>query len=472
MKKLREIAVTLTLDFIYFILAWYAFYILRFELGILADSESAEPAQLLLPGIVIAAYWIVIFSIFGLYRKLYLISRFDEIIRVAKITIIGTLILFFILFIDSLGWTAENLATAKTVTFVYWLTVFTFAGTNRLILRTIQKIRVQKGKGLHRALIVGVGNAAKSVYENLERHKESGMNVLGYISGNGQIDSDNVVIQKDMILGNLKDLNTIIRQNDVQDVIVALEESDRNYLINVLDQVDVPDVSVKILPDFHQVISGLNQTNQIFGLPLIEVMPDPMPSWEQFVKRILDIVLSLCTLIIMAVPMFVIMIIIRITTKGPAIYRQERVGKYGKAFTIYKFRTMSQDAEEASGPTWAEQDDPRITKVGYWLRKLRLDEFPQLLNVLKGEMSLVGPRPERRFFVDEFKKQIPLYTRRLRVKPGITGWAQVKWKYDSSFEDVIEKTKYDLFYVENMSLRMDLKILINTLITVIKGKGQ
>ncbi|MEX0779391.1 MAG: sugar transferase [Balneolales bacterium] len=473
MKKFREIAVTLTLDFIYFVLAWYIFYLLRFELGIVSDPEGGEPRQLLLPGIVIAVYWIVIFSIFGLYRKLYLISRFDEILRVAKITIIGTLILFFILFIDSLGWTAENLSMAKTVTLVYWLTVFILVGTNRFILRTIQKIRVQKGKGLHRALIVGVGLTAQSVYEKLERHKESGMNVLGYISGkNGQIDPETTAVQSDKILGNLENLNDIIKKNDVQDIIVALEEIDRDYLIHVLDQVDVPDVSIKILPDFHQVISGLNQTNQIFGLPLIEVMPDPMPSWEKFVKRMLDILLSLLALAVMAVPMVIIMVIIRLTSSGPAIYQQERVGKYGKVFTIFKFRTMSQDAEVASGPTWAEQDDPRITKVGYWLRKLRLDEFPQFFNVLKGEMSLVGPRPERQFFVDEFKKEIPLYTRRLRVKPGITGWAQVKWKYDTSFEDVSEKTKYDLFYVENMSLRMDIKILINTLVTVLKGKGQ
>lgn len=464
--------VTVTLDFIFLILAWYAFYTLRFEYGFLADNEMGEPAQLLLPGIVIAIYWILIFFIFGLYRKLYLISRFDETVRVAKITIIGTLILFFILFIDSLGWTAENLGTAKIVTLMYWLTVFISVDANRLILRTIQKKQVQKGKGLHRALIVGVGEAAKSVYENLDRHKESGMNVLGFVSGNGRTDSQDIAIDKDMILGNLDNLNIIIKKNGVQDVIVALEERDRNYLINVIDQVDLPDVSVKILPDFHQVISGLNQTNQIFGLPLIEVMPDPMPSWEQFMKRVMDIVLSSIVLIVMAIPMLIIMLIIRLSSPGPAIYQQERVGKYSRIFTIYKFRTMRQDAEVSSGPMWAMQDDPRITKVGYWLRKLRLDEFPQLFNVLKGEMSLVGPRPERQFFVDEFKKKIPLYTRRLRVKPGITGWAQVKWKYDSSFEDVSEKIKYDLFYVENMSLRMDLKILINTLVTIIKGKGQ
>jgi lipopolysaccharide/colanic/teichoic acid biosynthesis glycosyltransferase len=147
------------------------------------------------------------------------------------------------------------------------------------------------------------------------------------------------------------------------------------------------------------------------------------------------------------------------------------VGLFGRNFTIYKFRTMVSNAE-ASGPQLATQNDPRITPLGNFMRKTRLDELPQLWNVLKGDMSLVGPRPERPFFVEQFKKQIPLYSRRLRVRPGITGWAQVKWKYDESFDDVVEKTKYDLFYVENMSLRMDLKILINTIATVILGKGQ
>jgi len=183
-------------------------------------------------------------------------------------------------------------------------------------------------------------------------------------------------------------------------------------------------------------------------------------------------VISLLILLV-TLPLFLILVIlVRITSKGPAVFRQERVGLYGRPFTMYKFRTMYQDAEERSGPVWAKENDPRITPLGFWLRKLRLDEIPQLVNVLKGDMSLVGPRPERQFFVDQFKKEIPLYTRRLRVRPGITGWAQVKWKYDESFEDVKEKTKYDLFYVENMSLRMDFKILINTIFTVIAGKGQ
>ncbi len=454
-------------------LGWIVFYYIRFELDIFSIEHVARPQMVLIPSLLIAAFWICIFTFFGLYKRLYLISRFDELVRVGKITIIGTLIFFFLLFTDDLNWTSENISSAKYFALIYWFITFTFVSLNRLTIRTIQRATVQKGMGLHKAIIVGTGAAAKSVHENLIRHRTSGLDVIGFIkpdhsNGNG----DQRVIEDEQILGSLNEIRDIIKENKIQDVIVALEQQDRESLIRVLDEIDLPNITVKILPDFFQIISGLNQTNQIFGLPLIEVMPDPMPTWEKFVKRLMDIVLSLAILVITLPVMLIVAIVIKTTSTGPAIYSQERIGLYGRKFMIYKFRSMYNDAEKRTGPTWAKDDDPRITPVGYWLRRLRLDELPQLFNVLRGDMSLVGPRPERQFFVDQFKKQIPLYTRRLRVRPGITGWAQVKWKYDETLDDVKEKTKYDLFYVENMSLKMDLKILINTIFTMLSGKGQ
>jgi exopolysaccharide biosynthesis polyprenyl glycosylphosphotransferase len=471
-ERAQDILITLSGDLVVLVLAWYAFYYLRFELGWFEAVETVRPKVIFIPSLVLAAYWLLVFGIFGLYKKLYLISRFDEIVRVAKITIIGTLILFFLLFIESSNWNTDNIGYAKTYTLAYWLITFLFVSLNRFVVRSIQRYKVKTGRGLHKAVIVGVGPTALQVHQNILRHKTSGLNVVGFVSQNGLSTVAEQVIPDKDILGEIQQIKEIITREGVQDVIIAMEPENREKLIDVLDKIDIPDVSVKILPDFFQMISGLNQTNQIFGLPLIEVMPDPMPTWEKFFKRLMDVVLSLILLIVTLPVTIVVAILIRLTSDGSAVYRQKRVGKFSKQFTMYKFRTMYVNAETGTGPVWASGDDPRITPLGYWLRKLRIDELPQLINVIRGDMSLVGPRPERPFFVEQFLRQIPLYHRRLRVRPGITGWAQVKWKYDESFDDVVEKTKYDLFYVENMSLRMDLKILINTLFTMISGKGQ
>ncbi|HKI45137.1 MAG TPA: sugar transferase [Balneolales bacterium] len=470
MERVKTIIVTAGLDFIALMLAWYVFYYARFHWGLFPGLSAARPATVLLPSIVIALFWIVVFLIFGLYRNLYLISRFDETVRVLKVVTIGTLILFFLLFIDSLGWNSGNIHYAKTYTLFYWFVNFIFVSLDRFIIRTFQRVQVQKGRGLHHAVIIGTGPTAISVYENIQRHRVSGLNVLGFVKANSAKDGISGLPLK--VIGSVEDLKKVIINREIQEIIVALEPHQSDSIIEIVDRIDIPNVSVKILPDFYQMIIGLNQTNQIFGLPLIEVMPDPMPSWEKFAKDVMDIAISLFILSITLPITLLITLLIKLTSRGPVIYRQRRVGLYGKEFYIYKFRTMYNDAEKHTGPVWASKDDPRITPVGNWLRKLRLDEIPQFFNVIKGDMSLVGPRPERPFFVNEFKKRIPLYTRRLRVKPGITGWAQVKWKYDSNIEDVREKTKYDLFYVENMSLSMDLKILINTLITILTGRGQ
>jgi exopolysaccharide biosynthesis polyprenyl glycosylphosphotransferase len=204
---------------------------------------------------------------------------------------------------------------------------------------------------------------------------------------------------------------------------------------------------------------------------LIDIMPELMPEWEKKLKRVSDVVISFVILVLTLPLNILVAFAIKIDSKGPILFKQERIGMNNKNFTIYKFRSMYLDAEKTTGPVWSTKDDPRVTGVGKIMRKLRIDEIPQFFNVLKGEMSLVGPRPERPYFVERLSEQIPYYRRRLKVRPGITGWAQVKHKYDESIEDVKVKLRYDLFYIENMSLRMDLKILARTILVVLFGKG-
>jgi exopolysaccharide biosynthesis polyprenyl glycosylphosphotransferase len=257
----------------------------------------------------------------------------------------------------------------------------------------------------------------------------------------------------------------------VQDVLIVLGRDDDHHLSELLRVVDGHSVVLKLIPDFYHMLGGMARTEQIYGLPMIEVMPEPMKVWESTVKRLLDLTVASLVLLVGAPIWIAVYLGIRLDSRGPAIFKQERVGQYGRLFTMFKFRTMKDDAESDTGPVWATEDDPRYTTIGRWLRRMRIDEVPQLVNVVIGDMSLVGPRPERQFFVDKLVKEIPLYKRRLRVKPGITGIAQVKWKYDQSVEDVRQKVKYDLFYISNMSLGMDLKILFATVRTMLSAKG-
>jgi exopolysaccharide biosynthesis polyprenyl glycosylphosphotransferase len=444
---------------------WWAH--LRSELGMF--SLTQQPLTGFYISNIVFAFWFFFFLFLGLYGPWNANSRFDELMAVIKTVGLGVLTIFMLTF-DVERDLNDPLPGSRMLLVSYWLIVSACVGFARLSLRTVQRKLLERGIGLRRTLIVGWGPKARELFDKVSRFPALGYRVLGFVETRRE-DGDAAPQREVPILGEVNRLAQLIAAERIEEVLIALEEEDHSSLMQIIAQTDGAAVQLKIVPDLYSIITGQARTNQIYGFPLIEILPQYMPAWERRLKRAIDIGVSLIILL-GALPVLVLVsIAIRLDTPGPVLYRQQRVGRNGKNFVIVKFRSMVHGAEKMTGPVWAGKDDPRITRVGRIIRKLRIDEIPQFINVLRGEMSLVGPRPERPFFVEKLKQEIPLYSRRLKVQPGITGWAQIKGDYDQSLDDVKQKLQYDLFYLENMSLRMDFKILLHTVYVMLAGRG-
>jgi Undecaprenyl-phosphate glucose phosphotransferase len=459
------------------VLAMWAFvlaYGIRFESGLIPVTRGYPPLEQylnLLPFVAVLtpfAFWLQ-----GVYRLRRGRSRVDDFFAV----LIGSILAVVFSVLSTLyvgAYYASDTSRAQgafQVSQIVWglflaLTVmFTYA--SREAVRELLERRWRAGIGLKRILIAGAGDLGRMVADRMLQHRELGYQVVGFIDD--RAGGDHIGYRGLPLLGTLAEVVEIALRERVDHLYVTLPLEEHAKLLDLMEVTSREFIDVKVVPDILQFIALRARLEDLDGLPVININEIPLQGFNAWVKRGLDVVLSSAAMVLLAIPLAIIAAFVKWTSPGPVFYTQERMGLDGKAFTVFKFRSMHQDAEDDTGPVWAGDDDPRATTVGRWLRKLDLDELPQFWNVLKGDMSIVGPRPERPFFVEQFKHRIPQYMLRHKVKAGITGWAQVNgWRGNTSLEKRIE---YDLYYIENWSVTLDLKIMWLTLVRGLFQRG-
>ena len=430
--------------------SWIASYYLRFYWGpvpVYRGVPDIRPYLLLL--VLIVLVWGVAFKAFGLYRPRRVSSRLAEVRDIANACTLAVLILAAATFF------LKTFEFSRLVILYFWafsiLSVSLVRGSFREVLRVLRR----RGYNLRHILIVGEGTLARKVVERIAASPELGFRIVGLLAGDpGMVGEKREGLD---ILGTYEEAGEIVREVSIDKVFIAIPLEAYGRMEGILRSLEEGFVDINVVPDLYQYVTLRGGVEEFDGLPLISLQDSPFYGWNLVAKRMMDLVLSSLALVIAGPLMLLVAAGVKLTSPGPILFRQERMGLDGRTFQILKFRSMRTDAEAGTGPVWATRDDRRRTPVGALLRRISLDELPQLFNVLKGEMSLVGPRPERPVFIEELRKRIPRYMLRHKVKAGISGWAQVNgWRGDTSLEKRIE---HDLYYIEHWSLLFDLKIL-------------
>lgn len=411
--------------------------------------------------------WMLLFWFMGVYTGVHNRALFDEVLAVSKVILLGVVLLWVALIFTSGTVRSDGQSHTFIALVIYLCLTLLSVAVGRTFVRALLRRLRRAGIGLQRTVVVGDGERTDGLIELFDKHPELGFEVIGTVTPNeGTGGATN-----ERAIGRLDKLDEIIARHRVDVTIIGLTQQ-REIVPKLITESAVADTTIKIIPDLYDMVSGQARAQHLYGIPLIEINPRIMPSWQHNAKRLMDIVVSGFALILGAPVWMATALAVKIEDRGPALYAQERVGLGGRTFMVYKFRSMRTDAER-SGPSWTSANDSRVTRVGRFIRKTHLDEIPQFWNVLRGEMSLVGPRPERPFYVEKFSRSLPAYPRRLRVKPGLTGWNQVHMEdMTENLEFVQERLRHDFFYIENMSLRLDIEIIFRTVLRMIQRKGQ
>ena len=463
MKNSPWIFLFLISDYLSSLISWAIFFFLR---KIWIENEPFRIDDNFWLGLfLIPIFWMFLYFVQGTYLEMRRMFRLKMLNLTISGSIIGSLIIFFAIILDDQVRSYEGYYWNLLILFcVHFLST----AIPRLFINTLLVHSIRRPNKGFKTLIIGGTEKAIDIYEEIQKNSKNVNSFIGYVNMNGNDRKLDDIIP---YLGHFEDLEKIKVQYDIDEYIIAIESSEHNKLMNILLKIDDGKARIKSLPDTYVILSGKVQMTNIYGALLLEIISDAMPIWQRVVKRAMDFILSLIAVIIL-IPFYIFSALaVKLSSPGPVFFLQERVGKNGKSFKIIKFRTMVMNAEK-NGPQLSSKDDPRITKVGKFMRKTRLDEFPQFINVLIGDMSIVGPRPERQFYIDQIAKIQPQYNQLTKVRPGITSWGQVKFGYAENVDQMLQRMKYDLLYLKNRSLSLDIKIIFYTFIIVLKAEGK
>jgi Undecaprenyl-phosphate glucose phosphotransferase len=393
--------------------------------------------------------WFIVFKALGLYRPRRISSRVAEAMDIVKATSIATLILI------SLTFFVARYEFSRVIFLYFWIISIIALCLIRILFREFLRLIRKRGYNLRYVLIAGTGKLGQDITDKIQDHPELGLKIRGFLSEDASQVGNTV--DGYQVLDTYENIRDVIISNQIDMVLITLPLNAHEKLKSILDNIADEMVSIMIIPDLFEFISLRGGVGEFEGIPIISLRDSPLYGWNRVIKRSTDILLSLLIVLVTSPLMFAISILIKIMSPGPILYKQDRMGLDGKIFKMLKYRTMGTQAEEKTGPTWATENDNRRTSVGAFLRKTSLDELPQFFNVLKGDMSIVGPRPERPHFIQQFRSKIPKYMLRHKMKAGITGWAQVNgWRGNTSLEKRVE---YDLYYIENWKLMFDFEIM-------------